>query len=120
MAHETAHVLSTSTLIDTKVVNRDGEDLGKIEDLMLDVGEGYVAYAVLSFGGFLGMGERLFLVPWSHLRVEQDERRIIVDLPRAALEQAPGFDRDHWPNMADTSWREEVDSHYRRVGDSGP
>jgi sporulation protein YlmC with PRC-barrel domain len=115
-----APVLSASNLVDTDVVNPDGEDLGKVEELMLDVSDGSVAYAVLSFGGFLGLGDKLFLIPWSHLTLEQEQHRFVLDLPREALEEAPGFDRDHWPNMADASWRSEVDRHYSRVGDSGP
>src|SRR5512144_1363209 len=94
-------VMAADTLTGDKVVNRQKEDLGKIEHLMIDVEKGRVAYAVLSFGGFLGMGDKLFAIPWSALTIDTDERTFILDIDKKLLEHAPGFDKAHWPDMAD-------------------
>jgi sporulation protein YlmC with PRC-barrel domain len=105
-------LIAADTLTGDKVVNRQKEDLGTIEHLMIDVEKGCVAYAVLSFGGFLGMGDKLFAIPWSALRVDTIEKQLILDVDRKRLESAPGFDKDHWPNMADRTWEAEVASYY--------
>ena len=105
-------VMDAATLIDDDVVNASGEDLGKIEAIMLDVQSGRIAYAVLSFGGFLGMGTKLFAIPWSALTLDADEKHFILDVPKDRLENAPGFDKDHWPSMADTRWAKELHAYY--------
>jgi len=105
-------VLSASTLSGDRVRNSAGEDLGKIEDLMIDVQSGRIAYAVLSFGGFLGIGDKLFAVPWSALTVNEQEKLFILDVDRQTLENAPGFDKDNWPDMADPSWGQQIHGHY--------
>jgi sporulation protein YlmC with PRC-barrel domain len=104
--------LSASTISGDPVVNRQGEDLGKIEDLVLDIDSGRVAYAVLSFGGFLGMGDKLFALPWQSLELDADNHRFILDVAKERLENAPGFDKDHWPNMADRKWGATVHQYY--------
>ena len=91
-------VLSASSLIGDDVRNPEGEDLGKLEEIMIDVDTGQVGYAVVSFGGFLGMGDKLFAVPWRTLRIDTDEHELVLDLPREVLENAPGMDRDEWPS----------------------
>src|SRR4051812_24557498 len=87
--------------------NPKGENLGKIESLMLDLSEGRILYAVLSFGGFLGMGEKLFPVPVDILSFRADDKgdlqRCIVDIDKETLKNAPGYDKDHLPNWADRS-----------------
>src|ERR1700683_4251376 len=93
------------------VVNRQKENLGTIEHLMIDVEKGRVAYAVLSFGGFLGMGDKLFAIPWSALALDTVERQFILEVKKS-LERAPGFDKAHWPNMADPTWDAEVSTYY--------
>jgi sporulation protein YlmC with PRC-barrel domain len=105
-------VLSASTVSGDKVRNAAGEDLGKIEDIMIDLQQGRVAYAVLSFGGFLGMGSKLFAVPWSALTVDEDRKEIILNVDKQTLENAPGFDKDNWPDMADPDWASQIHSHY--------
>jgi len=79
---------------------------------MLDVHSGRVAYAVLSFGGFLGMGGKLFAVPWSALTLDTEHKRFVLDIDKERLASAPGFDKDHWPNMADPSWTRSIHSYY--------
>lgn len=105
-------ILSSSTLVGDSVCNPQGEDLGKIEDLMLNVEQGEVSYAVLSFGGFMGMGDKLFAVPMSALRVDTDNERLVLNVDKDRLENAPGFDKDNWPNMADPTFRSTVNSYY--------
>jgi sporulation protein YlmC with PRC-barrel domain len=105
-------VLSAGSLKGTKVVNSAGEDLGSIEEIMLHTDTGDAAYAVLSFGGFLGIGDKLFAVPWRAMTVDTAHERIVLDVPRERLENAPGFDKDHWPATPESSWLEEVHSYY--------
>jgi sporulation protein YlmC with PRC-barrel domain len=105
-------VMDAATLIGDPVVNANDEDLGKVEGIMLDVQSGRIAYAVLSFGGFLGMGSKLFAIPWSALTLDTEEKRFILDVPKEKLENAPGFDKDHWPSMADQSWASDLHSYY--------
>jgi sporulation protein YlmC with PRC-barrel domain len=105
-------ILAADTLTGDKVVNRQKEVLGTIEHLMIDVEKGRIAYAVLSFGGFLGMGDKLFAIPWSALRVDTGEEQFILDVDKHLLERAPGFDKAHWPNLADRTWGAEVCTYY--------
>ncbi len=106
------HVMSASTLIGDKVVNANGEDLGKIEEIMIHIDSGKVAYAVLSFGGFLGIGDKLFAIPWEALSLDEDEKEFILNVEKEKLENAPGFDKDNWPDMADRKWGSEIYSYY--------
>ena len=105
-------VLAASTLAGDQVQNSAGEDLGKVDEIMIDIPAGKVAYAVLSFGGFLGMGNKLFAVPWNALKLDEDKKHFILDVDKKKLENAPGFDKDNWPDMADTSWGTRIFSYY--------
>jgi len=111
-SREHRRVLSAGFLTGDRVRNAAGEDLGKIEEIVLDVESGTVAYAVLSFGGFLGMGNKLFAVPWEALQLNQDDHEFILDVDKGTLEQAPGFEKDNWPDMADPTWGTQIFSHY--------
>lgn len=105
-------VLSAGTLIGDNVRNMQGEDLGKLEEIMIDLDEGRVAYAVLSFGGFLGMGDKLFAIPWEALSVDTENHELVLNVQRELLENAPGFDKDHWPKTGDRQWLVDVYSYY--------
>jgi sporulation protein YlmC with PRC-barrel domain len=105
-------VLAASTLTGDSVQNSAGEQLGKVDEIMIDIPSGRVAYAVLSFGGFLGMGNKLFAVPWATLRVDEDHKHFILDVDKTRLENAPGFDKEHWPDMVDTTWGNQIFSYY--------
>jgi len=105
-------VMAASTLTGEEVVNAEGETLGKIDSIMLDVPSGKIAYAVLSFGGFLGMGDKLFAIPWQALQLDTENKCFILNADKETLEGAPGFDKDHWPSMADPQWAREVHSYY--------
>jgi sporulation protein YlmC with PRC-barrel domain len=105
-------LMGAETLIGNDVYNPKGEDLGEIKEIMLDMRSGKVAYAVLSFGGFLGMGETLFAVPWNALSLDTENKRFVLNAEKDRLKQAPGFDKSKWPNMADQSWAKEIHSYY--------
>lgn len=101
-------VLSASTLNGDDVYNRNGDKLGSIKEIMLDIETGKVCYAVLSFGGFISLGEKLFAVPWSALTVDTENKRFIMDTDEERLKNAPGFDTNNWPNMSDPTWEKSV------------
>ncbi len=103
--------LSASTIKGDKVVNRAGEDLGKIEELMIDLQDGRVAYAVLSFGGLLGMGDKLFAIPWKAFSLRLHEHAFLLDIPKETLEKAEGFDKDNWPTT-NREWLSTLYSYY--------
>jgi sporulation protein YlmC with PRC-barrel domain len=107
-------VMAAATLDGNSVVSSDGEDVGRISDIMLDVRNGRIAYAVLSEGGFLGMGSNLHAIPWSALTLDTDDKRFVVDISAQRLKDDPGFDKDHWPTMADLKWGESTHSYYNR------
>src|SRR5512133_502571 len=96
--------MSASSLMGDDVYNLQDEDLGDVKEFMLDMRTGKVAYAVLSYGGFLGMGEKLFAVPWEALTLDTENKRLTLDVSKDRLETAPGFDVDNWPDMADQEW----------------
>jgi hypothetical protein len=105
-------VPAKKTVVGSKVVNPQGEDLGKIEDVILDTEAGRIVYAILSFGGFLGVGNKYFAVPWQSLNFNQAETCGVLNADKKLLENAPGFDKDDWPNLADPSWSNRVFTHY--------
>jgi len=111
---QTSAALSASTLIGDDVINLEGESLGTIEELMIDVKNGRIAYAVLSFGGFLGIGDKLFAVPWSAMSLNTEEEAFVLDVDREMLENAPGFDKDDWPEVVpeDDVWLMTVYEYY--------
>jgi len=112
MADRTRHVLSASTLIGDDVRNGAGESLGKIEEIMIDLDTGGVAYAVLSFGGFLGMGDKLFAVPWQAMDIDLEAHEFILDVEEERLRNAPGFDKGDWPSSADPAFMNQVYAYY--------
>ncbi len=105
-------LLSAATITGDEVCNMQDEKLGKIQDIMLDMAEGKIRYAVLASGGFLGMGDRLFAVPWKALKQDKEHKRFMLDVNVERLKNAPGFDKDEWPNMADASWNSTIESYY--------
>lgn len=105
-------VVSAGTITGDSVRNLSGDDLGKVQEIMLDVDDGSIAYAVLSFGGFLGMGDKLFAVPWRALTLVRDEEHFLLDVDKEVLKDAPGFDKDNWPDFSDSRWGQEIHDHY--------
>ena len=107
------NLMSSSSLDGEDVKNLEGEDLGNIKDLMIDCDSGRVVYAVLSYGGVLGMGDKLFAVPMSALKLDTDNECFILDVKKAELNDAPGFDKSNWPDMADRHWEKDIHQYYR-------
>jgi hypothetical protein len=99
-----------SKIIGQNVRDGEGKNIGKIEDLMVDA-KGQVTFAVMSFGGFLGMGEKYFAVPWTAMRFDRDGKdvdAVVLNVTKEQLEKAPSFTRDKWPDTRDPKWREEA------------
>ncbi|MEW7848698.1 PRC-barrel domain-containing protein [Massilia aurea] len=105
-------LMGADTLIGDSVVNANEEDLGDIKEIMLDMQTGQVAYAVLAFGGFLGLGEKLFAVPWQALHLDTVNHRFVLNVEKDRLKTAPGFDKDAWPDMSDVTWAGGIHSFY--------
>ena len=105
-------VLSGSSLKGDRVVNYKGEDEGKIEEIMIDLDRGRVAYAVLSFGGVFGMGDKLFAIPWQAFSVDTTKKQFVLNADKELLEKAPGFDKNNWPDMADLSLGSTLYGYY--------
>ena len=105
-------VMAASDFEGQDVINNQGESVGDIEEIMIDVRSGRIAYAVLAVGGFLGIGEKYFAIPWRALTLDTDRKCFILDVDKERLENAPGFDKDHWPSMADARWATDVHRYY--------
>jgi sporulation protein YlmC with PRC-barrel domain len=109
---EYPRVLSASTLENEKVVNAAGENLGRIENYMIDLNNGRIAYCVLSFGGFLGMGDKLFAIPWQAMTLDTENKCFILNIDKERLKNAPGFDKDNWPDTTNPEWGTRIYSYY--------
>jgi hypothetical protein len=94
------------------VRNPQGEDLGRIEDVVIDMSTGCIAYAALSFGGFMGLGDKLFAIPPKALTYGPGDDKFILDVPKETLESAEGFDKNNWPDVANREWLLGVYTHY--------
>ena len=90
--------LTVSSIIGDSVFNPQGEALGNIRDMMLDITDGRIDYAIIEFGGFLGINQKYFAVPFSALSIDEDRNQsFILNESRESLKRYPGFDKDHWP-----------------------
>ncbi len=99
-------------IIGAKVKNFDREDVGEIQEITIDLISGRVTYAVLSFGGFLGMGDKLFAVPWVSLIYDTVNAVFVLNANKELLEKAPGFNKDNWPDMSDPTELSQIYSYY--------
>jgi sporulation protein YlmC with PRC-barrel domain len=107
------HLIRGSTFIGGNVENPQGQNLGDIKDIVIDRASGRIVYAVVSFGGFLGMGEKLFAVPWgAFAQPKPDKDTFVLDVDKARLQNAPGFDQHNWPQMASREWVTSLYSYY--------
>ena len=109
---ETSTLISSDKVEGTAVYNRAGEKLGSIHTLLIDKVSGKVAYAVMSFGGFLGIGDRYHPLPWSVLDYETSQGGYVVDLDRSKLEGAPTYSSSETPNWSDRRWGQQVHDYY--------
>ena len=109
---ETAQLIAAAKVGGTPVYNRRGERLGTVEDVMLDKRSGRVAYAVMAFGGFLGIGERYHPLPWSMLRYDVELSGYVVDIDRDQLEGAPSYAATEEVDWADRQWGQRLSDYY--------
>jgi sporulation protein YlmC with PRC-barrel domain len=115
--------LPSKKLVGSNVQNAKGETLGSVDDLVIDLESGKVAYAALSVGGVLGIGEKLFAVPFEELKTTHDTSNnitFVLDVSKERLENSPGFDKNHWPDFASPQWRNQIDTYYRQSSASRP
>lgn len=99
-------------IADRSVRNRQGEDLGSIKDVVIDINDGCIAYAALAFGGFLGLGEDLYAIPWEALEYNASDDSFVLEVSKERLENAPSFDKDNWPTTADREWLSGMYTHF--------
>lgn len=104
--------LSAGTLTGDTVRNRQDEELGNVEEIMIDLDSGRISYFVLSAGGFLGVGDKYFAIPWELLEVDTENHDVVVDLSKETVENAPGFDKDNWPDASDLNWLSDIYTYY--------
>jgi len=99
-------------IIGSKVINLKGETLGKIENLVVDIDTGRIVYAVLDSGGFLGIGDKLFPVPWKSLAALPSEGIFFLNQSKEQMQKAPAFDKKNLPDMTDMRWGANVFKYY--------
>lgn len=95
-----------------EVYNRSEDRLGKLKEFMLDLHSGRICYAVMSSGGFLGVGEKLFAIPWRALTLDEENACFVLNIAEERLMNSPGFDKRHWPDMSDAAWVQDIDTFY--------
>jgi hypothetical protein len=105
--------MACATLQGEAVVNRAGEELGSLEHVVIDWASGAISYGVLVRGGVFGLGERLHAFRWSALRFEPQRRGFVLDVDKALLDAAQGFDDEHWPAMNVAAWDCAADSIHK-------
>jgi hypothetical protein len=105
-------IVKATSIINVTVKNAQKETLGKVEDIMLDKLSGEARYVVLSFGGFLGMGDKLFALPWKAISYSPEDSCFICNIDKEKLKNAQGFDKDNWPDMADQQWVQSLRDYY--------
>jgi len=104
--------IPASKLIGEKVVNDQDERLGKIKDLIVDTTNGKVQYAVVNFGGFLGVGNKLFAYPLEKFQQARDGDHLVLNVDKEKLKGAPGFDEKSWPDFNKGDYRGQVDRYH--------
>ena len=104
-------VFRTGNVIGVKVKTPDHKKLGEIEELVVDIESGKTIFAVLSFGGHFGFGDKFFAVPWDEFKLIRDEAEQYFELEtdQDRLTELPGFDKSDWPDVASTDWDASVD-----------
>jgi sporulation protein YlmC with PRC-barrel domain len=108
--------VSASRIIGETVVNPQSEDVGKVYELVIDAKKNRIAYAVLSFGGFMGMGNKLFAMPWEAFEFSTTENKLILNVDKEKLKIAPGFEKgEKWPDFSDSMWGESIYNYYGYV-----
>jgi sporulation protein YlmC with PRC-barrel domain len=104
--------LSAGTLIGDSVKNAQGEELGTLKEIMLDVERGQIAYGVLETGSFLGMGGKLFAIPFEAFKVDEKDEKLVLNVDKETLKNAEGFDKNNWPDTTSLEWGRKTHQHY--------
>jgi sporulation protein YlmC with PRC-barrel domain len=107
--------IRASTIKGMKVYNNAGDRVGTLDELVIDIEKGQVVYAALSVGGLLGVGDKMFAIPWREFTYEVDEKDKFfrLNVNKEALQAAPGFAKDQWPNTADPNWDREIEQYWK-------
>jgi sporulation protein YlmC with PRC-barrel domain len=109
-----AERLTATSVIGDRIENPQGEDLGKINNLMINLKSGTIDYVVIEFGSVLGMGGKLFAIPFNELRLDPEKRKrvFILNRDKDYLKKSPGFDKTHWPNTNEHDYFDNVTLYY--------
>jgi hypothetical protein len=105
-------LLSSDTLLGYKVVNEKNEDIGKIEDILFDLNSGSISCLLLSFGGFMGLGNKYFALPFNSMTFDTEKELCILHIHKDRLKNAPGLEPGHLPQIHDSGWLKNVYSYY--------
>ncbi|TWI62149.1 PRC-barrel domain protein [Pseudoduganella lurida] len=105
-------LMGADTIIGDHIHNLKDEHLGSVKEIMLDMQSGRVAYVVMASGGVLTIGEKLFAIPWEALALDTANHQLRLNIDKERIENAPGFDKDNWPDMANQAWTTEIHSYY--------
>jgi sporulation protein YlmC with PRC-barrel domain len=105
--------LTATSIIGDSVENPKGENMGKIDNLMINLRTGKVEYAVIESGGLLGVGKKLFAIPFEELRVDEEKELFVLNRDKDYIKNSPGFDSSHWPATNDHSYFDNVNSYYK-------
>lgn len=116
------YVVRTSTLTGLDVVNEKEKSLGSVSDMVVDLKTGQIQYVATSYGGFLGIGDKMFAIPWkalrfTHAKDNPDHQLLVLDMPQEVLEKAPGFNQNNWPGTKNSEYWVEVDRFYKAPAD---
>jgi sporulation protein YlmC with PRC-barrel domain len=112
MDQHSNQVVATRDVIGKNVVSPQQENLGSIEEIVLDKVAGETRYVVLSFGGILGLGDKLFALPWKSISYDPGQDAFILNVEKDRLKEAPGFNKDNWPDFANETWRSSINDFY--------
>lgn len=109
--------LRASQVIGMNIYNQNEKSVGEIQDIVMDADSGKVRYAAVTYGGFLGLGDKMFAVPWEAFRCQADkddpeDHYLMLNVTEKQLDGAKGFDQDNWPDFADRDFTNQIDKRY--------
>ena len=104
--------LTATSIIGDALENNKGHDLGKISDLMINLDDGSIEYAVIESGGVLGVGKKLFAIPFGQMQINEDKELFVIDRDKDYVKNSPGFDSSHWPGTNDHKYLDSVNSYF--------
>jgi sporulation protein YlmC with PRC-barrel domain len=112
MKDHSNNIVRTEDVIGKEVYSDSHDKLGNIEEIVLDKVSGQARYIVLSFDTFMGFGGKYFAFPWKSISYDKDKEAFILNVAKDKLEDGRGFDKDHWPDMAQEEWQKETENYY--------